>query len=673
MDVCLMLTTGFVALGIADAAPMPSTPVRVTVDPGATDGAISPLLFGHNLEHTRHAVWRGISAEMLANRKFAGESRIEHWENVEAGKEPCEMVRGTPGPDGVAAHWEGVGGAATRFALDNEIRFAGGPSQRIELEDKDAMGGVRQLDVSIREGVEYAVRLWLRSHEMVRVSARLTGRGGGETYARQSRPLPLGEWAAWEFSWTPSKSDDHAQLEILFEGQGTAWMGAASMMRADNFHGMRRDVIELLKEMSVPLLRWPGGNFTRNYRWKEGLLPVDQRPPTMLHNHQTLPFTDNYDFHDIGIDEFMALCRYLDAEPSIVLNISDSPESAADWVAYCNGGVETKWGRLRAERGHPEPYKVRYWSMGNEIYGRWMGPAQYDSKSYSTLVVRFSEAMRAADPSIDLIACGLEDSSAWTRDVLTRGRDAFDTLSIHYYGPISRPLITDDALAQSRYATREFLGRIQADRDKMTAADKDSAQIPIACDEWNMAHEWMGRPFDHEWHVGPVQGMYLAGSLNMFCRNAKRLNITMAAFFEPVNEGCITVTPHHAFLNAGGQVFKLFRVHHGNLRIILPGEDRKEKDDVDMLASFDEKRGCIVMTVLNRNPREERTVDISIPKPYIVGPASAQLLVAADLRNPDALFEERVGVVTVVSPNRALVTLPPYTIARIDIQTRRQP
>ena len=94
----------------------------------------------------------------------------------------------------------------------------------------------------------------------------------------EASPQP-GDWQEWNFRFSAPQTDAESRLEVLFSGPGTYWIGAASLLPADHFHGMRRDVIERLKEISVPLLRWPGGNFTRNYRWKEGLLPTDKRPP----------------------------------------------------------------------------------------------------------------------------------------------------------------------------------------------------------------------------------------------------------------------------------------------------------------------------------------------------------------------------------------------------------
>ena len=136
---------------------------------------------------------------------------------------------------------------------------------------------------------------------------------------------------------------------------------------SDHVHGADRDVVRLLKEARLPLLRWPGGNFTSGYHWRDGIGPVDSRPTTL-----------NPVWHGIfepnlfGTDEFLTFCRDVGCEPMICVNAGNGTAAgAAAWVEYCNGGPETPMGKLRAANGHPEPYGVRIWEIGNEIYGHW--------------------------------------------------------------------------------------------------------------------------------------------------------------------------------------------------------------------------------------------------------------------------------------------------------------
>ena len=158
--------------------------------------------------------------------------------------------------------------------------------------------------------------------------------------------------------------------------------------------------------------------------------------PIKINCAETQPFSDNWDFHEIGIDEFLALCRELDAEPALTLNIDPkicTPEAAAAWVEYCNGSRRTTWGEVRANRGHPRPYHVKYWFVGNEIWGDWMGAAHSDAATYARRLPQYASAIRKVDPSVLLIASGL--SPEWDRTLIAQAGSSFDLLSEHNYAP----------------------------------------------------------------------------------------------------------------------------------------------------------------------------------------------------------------------------------------------
>jgi alpha-N-arabinofuranosidase len=169
---------------------------------------------------------------------------------------------------------------------------------------------------------------------------------------------------------------------------------------ADHVNGADRDVVRFLKESRLPILRWPGGNFVSGYHWEDGVGPVERRP--------TRP---NYAWGEVepnlfGTDEFIAFCRAVGCEPMICVNAgSRTPEEAARWIEYCNGAATTPMGARRVASGHPEPYRVKHWEVGNELWGRfqyhWTTPTG-NADRYR----EFSEAMLAADPGIKLYGCG---------------------------------------------------------------------------------------------------------------------------------------------------------------------------------------------------------------------------------------------------------------------------
>jgi len=634
---------------------------EIAIDLKHLGGAISPLLFGHNLEHTRRAVWQGISAQLLANRKFAGPSKAD-------GPNRKEVVRGQPGPAGVVAQWYAIGEPAARFAPDQMEHYAGLQSQRISIATADGTGGIGQGEIPLKQGLEYETRFWLKADRRLTVTASLCDELRQKPYATNQQTIEPGDWREWVFTFKAPASDLKSRLEITFDGSGSLWLGAASLMPADNLHGMRRDVIELLKQMKVSLLRWPGGNFTRDYRWQEGLLPVDRRAPIVSTWSETLPFTDNYDFHDIGIDEFIHLCRSVGCEPSLTINLNPKaapPEETAAWVEYCNGPANTTNGKIRASRGQKEPYGVKYWSIGNEIWGSWMGPAHCDAATYAARVRPYAEAMKKADPSIMLIASG--QHGAWDRAVVTQAGTWFDQVSEHNYAPAARagsPNEMDRELARlSRFAGADLLTLLENDRRIIDQAAPQGKKIPIAFDEWNVWHNWLVRPGDEEWHAGIIGAGYAASMLNMLGREAEPLGLSMAAFFQPVNEGAIAVGPYAATLTPVGQVFALFAVHQGARLVKLdPGSGGP---GLDACASLSDDR-TLHMTFVNRTHAKARKVDLILRNAPITGEASVRLLVARDLKSAQS-YEERTNKLTGIKNGHLSFVLPRYSVARLDV------
>ena len=148
------------------------------------------------------------------------------------------------------------------------------------------------------------------------------------------------------------------------EGEGRAWADKLSLMPADNLLGWRPDVVQAIKDVHPAILRWGGSACDPGeYRWKQGIGDRDRRTP--FRNK----VWGRIDPNDVGIDEFCQFCELTGVEPLICLSFSDGPQSAADLVEYCNGETNTPWGAKRAANGHPAPYRVKYWQVGNEISG----------------------------------------------------------------------------------------------------------------------------------------------------------------------------------------------------------------------------------------------------------------------------------------------------------------
>src|SRR5207253_126738 len=177
--------------------------------------------------------------------------------------------------------------------------------------------------------------------------------------------------------------------------------------------GFRRDVLDAARPLRIPILRWPGGNFVSGYHWLDGVGPRDRRP-----RRSELAWYAE-ESNRFGTDEFIEYCRVLGAEPFICVNMgSGTMDEAQAWVEYCNGTGNTSWANLRRQHGHAEPYRVRYWGLGNEMYGGWQ-IGNMNAHDYVKKARAFAMVMKRTDPSIQLIGCGQNGWSEWAEITLS--------------------------------------------------------------------------------------------------------------------------------------------------------------------------------------------------------------------------------------------------------------
>ena len=618
-------------------------PTHLTIDAKEQGAIISPLLFGCNLEVTRRAIWRGLGAEMVANRKFAAVTNTlpKRW---------------YPMPDS--------GGAV----MDNAIFFVGKGSVRVG-NDKPGGLGQQQEALAFQKGTRYTYRWWLKSETEQRVWMRIVASNDTQKIYRIEKKLTPGDWQLWTGEFTAAMTVENARLEIGNTTAGVFWVGAASVQRADNFHGMRRDVIELLKQIKPGALRFPGGCYAEFYRWQDGLLPVDQRPPFKVTTVDILlPDTDDWDNQELGTDEFMALCREIGCEAALTMRLCErQAEDAGSWVEYCNGTPQTKWGHVRAERGYRKPYGVKTWFLGNEIYYFGYGGVQCAPQTKA-----FAEAMKKADPSVRLVGCTY--TAEWNKPLFEQAGTLLSYTSIHEYdgGGLN-------VEGMCKAPTTSLLPKLQ----KAIAQRQTQPPLPAILDEWSTG--W-GKP-------GTVgSGLNTAGVLNLLCREAETLGIEQAYYFQPVNEGGIRVGPLTARLDTGGKVFAAFMSHQGNRRIKVPAAPADA--DLDVAASISANGSHVYLTIINRSVLEDRTLELTLKNRTKPFGASVRFLIAKDLTQPTyssfpilsgpsvplvanevtpqhTLFLEREENPTVDEEGRLKLTIPRCSVAVLDASTER--
>jgi len=309
--------------------------------------------------------------------------------------------------------------------------------------------------------------------------------------------------------------------------------------------GYRMDVIEKIRELNTPILRWPGGNFSSAYHWEDGVGPKEARPV------RTELAWETVESNQFGTHEFIGLCRRLGTEPYFGLNLGwGGPEEAVNWLEYCNGARATSFAQQRRRNGADKPFDVKYWGLGNEIYGTWQHghcePAEYAPKAAET-----AKMMRKLDGRVQFIFCGANNAE-WDYQVLNylfrKGYAGLvDYVSLHrydagetYYGVMYRPV--------------EFEEDIKGLKGVITMIDKQyrPSRLPmIAVDEWNV---WYRKTGDRataskffrkgedllEEFYNLRDALYFGCVLNMFIRHADC--VKMANVAQTVNVEAETMT-----------------------------------------------------------------------------------------------------------------------------------
>ena len=437
----LLLLSLLLSLG---TAPCQSTGVRATIDVARTGPPISPYLYGMFLEHGGDIVNTGLWSEMLADRKF-------FYPVQTAAPTPPPAIgnaAGNPRFRNIPTRWWSPIGGDDVVTMDAKAPYTGDHAPLVKL-DGNEPHGFRQAGIAIRNGKTYTGRIVLAGTPGAVVKVTLAwGKGAAE---RQTITIPtLGPtYRKFLLHYTASADSDAAALEITGRGTGSFHVGAVSLMPADNIEGFRPEVISALKQLRFGVLRFPGGNFVSAYEWRHGVGAIDKRPPIFD------PVWHALQPNDVGTDEFLTLCFLLGVDPYITVNAGFGDAwSARELVEYANGAATTPMGKWRAQNGHPAPYHVKLWGIGNEPWGDYqmgaMALPQFELK-----YEMFAKEMKQVDPTITLIAPGAMpdvmegadqsrrmngqyvpdylSSADWTGQMILCCLNDIDMISEHYY------------------------------------------------------------------------------------------------------------------------------------------------------------------------------------------------------------------------------------------------
>ena len=396
---------------------------------------IDPKLFGNFIElldDVAPAMW----AEMLNDRSFEGVTKLADWCYYDGSPDFCDR------------EWD----QNATWNYDTENPFNGKRSAKLTCSPRHP-ASLNQSGLAVKKGMVYSFTGYLRADNTkatVRIvlKARLPN-GDWMTLASAKLPTLSSEWKIHSAHMDSKGETDRIVFELQAEGEGHVWVDKVSLMPGDNMKGWRRDVVESVKDVRPGFVRFggsvvdPGG-----YRWKDGVGDRNFRVPFPNKAWGRL------DPNDVGVDEFCQFCELIEAEPLVCVSFSDGAQSAADLIEYCNGDAGTGWGGKRKGNGHPAPYRVKYWQIGNEISG--------DDENYLNHFGEFVVLMKKVDPSILIL------SSFPTQKLLDRAGPQIDFIAPHQY--------TSDLLSCDREIDR---------LTQMIDNTPGCARIQIAVTEWN--------------------------------------------------------------------------------------------------------------------------------------------------------------------------------------------
>jgi len=390
--------------------------------------------------------------------------------------------------------------------------------------------------------------------------------------------------------------------------------------------GFRQDVIDLVKELQVPIIRYPGGNMVSAYNWEDGVGPREERPDRLELAWRVI------ETNEIGTNEFMDWTRKVGSEAMMAVNLGTRGiDAARNLLEYTNHPGGTYWSELRKEHGYKDPHNIKTWCLGNEMDGPWQ-VGHKTAYEYGRLANETGKAMRLVDPSIELVSCGSSNSDmptfpSWEAETLEHTYDVADYISLHqYYGNHDND--TANYLAQS-LEMDHFIHTVIATCDYIKAKKRSKKQMMLSFDEWNVwFHSNEQDKKIEPWSVAPPQledvytfeDALLVGSLlNTMLKHSDR--VKMACMAQLVNVIAPIMTEN------GGGAWKqtIFYPYYYtsvygrgvtlNPVINSPKYDSKDFTDVPYLDAsvvYNEANEEVVIFATNRHLEDTLRVDIDV-------------------------------------------------------------
>jgi alpha-N-arabinofuranosidase len=387
--------------------------------------------------------------------------------------------------------------------------------------------------------------------------------------------------------------------------------------------GFRKDVLQKVTDLRIPIMRFPGGTVTKIYHWQDGIGPKAERP-----KRKNLIWSGINDNH-FGMAEFVEYCRKIGAEPFLVVNMATgTPEEASNWVEYCNGTGDTYYANLRRSHGFEKPFNVKYWGIGNEEYAVTDAGKDQNVEKYIEDSWQYVKLMKLQDPSLKITLVGNSMDSVWSKRVIHEMHPVCDFLSIHLYS-----IPSDSKYLSLLNSVEAFNIDINNMRALIQGAPKKVQDFPswyrfsprqepmkIAVDEWGIWDLNSGKglgDYNMEYSYNWAHSLAVGKFLNLFQRNADIIG--MATWAQTVNVLAPIMTnkadSYRQTVYTPLQAYRRYTLANNlPLDVHSPTLEKMLKT-VDATASISDDQKEIVITVLNLSENEIMPVHINFSNP----------------------------------------------------------
>ena len=647
LNAAAMSLTGAALEGQSPSATAPDR-IVATINAEQTSEPVSRYEYGMFIEHIGTLIYRSLWSEMLDDRKF-------YFPITSKESAPPPGQQGSPMRMPLRK-WHPVS-ADDVVSMDKDQPFVGDQSPRVQL-DSSVPHGIRQSGLALVKEKKYAGRVWLRGTPGSKVTVALIW--GDAPNDRQTISIPslTSSYKKFPLSFVAHSNSDKASLEITGTGGGDFHIGAVSLMPADNLDGFRPDTIALLRQLHSGFWRLPGGNFLSDWSWYDSVGDIDRRPPMFDYAWNAMQT------NDVGMDEFMTLCKLIGTEPYITVNAGfGDAHSAAEEVEYINGSASTRLGAVRARNGHPEPYHVKYWNIGNEPYGAWQ-LGRTDLKYYVLKHNEFAKAMLKADPSIILLASGnmpqamdltgemrakdVDNLKAvegtpedWTGGLLEHSWGNFSGITQHWYAQSGRHFNLQKAKTLPLDAPTAD-GYDKVDQTPLEYARYPANIVRLNAEAWERYQQRFPVMLTQKTFLSIDEYAYFGGTFN----RAPDLKLALAyamvfnemlrhtdfLLFSAHTMGVSTLdyTPVAATMNTTGLLFKLYGEHFlGSIPVALSGNSPQPASPypiggdqpkttsgsptypLDMFAALSADRKYLTVAIVNATESEQK-LDLNV-------------------------------------------------------------